>query len=246
MGMVARGEFDPFLFGTDYSDGGSDDDKDGYEASYGGGDGVGGKDSIPGILNYADYESAHFVTPASKHLVDTDEITRCYRHNFGISSPDENVILHAGEDLIVQCKHKFPDAPKGETFTNPLDLTKTINCKDDYEVGDGEFTTNEEACWRLDPNNADTDGDGVEDEADLAGLGQTQFTWKFQTGDKVGVVIEGTSMIAINEASYDAEEESYSTVTNPYYKILWAELDTCDDEKVDKKDKDDLIDNDEC
>ena len=185
MGMVARGDFDPFLFGTDYSGGGDDDDKDGYDASYGGDDGVGGKSVVSGILDYSDYESNHYIAPSSKQVVDTDEITRCYRHNFGVSEPNKYSVI-AGGDLIIYCKHKFPEAPVGKSFSDPLNPGSVIECKDDYEVGDGEFTNNEEACWKLDPDNADTDGDGFEDEADLAGLGQTQFTWIFQPGDKVG------------------------------------------------------------
>lgn len=196
MGIIARGDFDPFLFGTDYSDGGSDDDKDGYEASFGGGDGVGAKDTG----SVGDYESDHY-SDEERRIVNPTAITRCYKHNFGVSGTNKDSYenVRAGEDLIEECEHKFPEAPKGESFVDPLDSGNVIVCQDDYEIGDGEFTNNEEACWKLDPTNADTDGDGIEDEADLAGLGQTQFTWSFQEGDRVGLIIEGTSTIPTNE-----------------------------------------------
>ena len=205
MGLVARGDFDPYLFATDYSGGSDDPDKDGYEASYGGGDGRGGKEMNETFLDdltYDDFEANHYVNPTSKQLVNTEAITRCYRHNFGVSAPDEyDDIQNVGGDLIVACEHKFPEAPEGETFKNPINLDEELECKEVYEVGDGEFTTNEELCWQLDPNNYDTDGDGYPDEADLAGLGQSQLTWTFKEGDRVGVVVEGTSMIAINEST---------------------------------------------
>ena len=204
MGLVARGEFDPYLFGTDYSGGDIDSDKDGYEASYGGDDGRGGKkgtDSFLRGLDYSDFESKHYIKPVSKQTVDTTAITRCYRHNFGVSEPDVYTINNAGGDLIVPCEHKFPKASKGKTFSDPLNPGNTLTCYDDYEVGDGEFEIKEELCWQLDPKNPDTDGDGFVDEADLAGLGQQQLSWTFREGDRVGVVIEGMSMIAINEST---------------------------------------------
>jgi hypothetical protein len=197
MGIVARGDFDPVLFGTDY---GIDADDDGYDASYGGGDGRGGRGiSFSGGNN--GFESDHYVNPASKQIVDSNAISRCYRHNFGFSDPEDySTSGSAGKDLIVECEHKFPRAPKGEKFANPLDLEgPKLECKDDYILGDGDFSKNEELCWQLDPTNPDTDGDGFIDEADLVGLGQTQLTWTFQEGDRLGVIIEGTSMIPIHE-----------------------------------------------
>lgn len=195
MGMVARGDFDPLLFKTNYSNGGDDPDKDGYEASFGGDNGVGGKKTSSGINQY---EFNHYIAPISKQIVNSNSITRCYRHNFGFSQPsDYDSNIYPGEDLIVECEHKFPSNP----VISFIDFHgNNINCEEgEFEVGDGELTTKEEACWRLDPLNSDTDGDGFLDEADLAGLGQTQLTWAFQQGDRVGVVIEGTSMVTINE-----------------------------------------------
>ena len=56
--------------------------------------------------------------------------------------------------MIVKCEHAFPTC-------------------DGNEVGDGEFGTKEEKCWKLNPKSADTDRDGVVDEVDLAGVSGT-------------------------------------------------------------------------
>ncbi|MFZ1626817.1 MAG: hypothetical protein WAT81_03390 [Candidatus Moraniibacteriota bacterium] len=74
------------------------------------------------------------------------------------------------------CRHLFPDAPG---FTS----------------GDGVFGANEERFWQTDSNDPDTAGNGNKDEANVVGLGRDSFTWNYLRGDKVGVVIEGTSMI---------------------------------------------------
>ena len=74
------------------------------------------------------------------------------------------------------CKHLFPK-PAG--FTS----------------GDGDFGKDEEKFWRTDPNDANTADNGNKDEANVVGLGQEGFTWNYSQGDKVGVVIEGTSMV---------------------------------------------------
>jgi hypothetical protein len=205
MGLVARGDFDPFLFKTDYPTNSNDDlDKDGYDASYGGDDGRGGREGTDYASGHNGFESDHYIAPQTKQLVDTSQISRCYRHNFGISNPNDYssaVTGKSGRDLIVNCEHKFPEAPEGQKFENPINPDEELECDDDYEVGDGEFTTAEELCWKLDPENYDTDGDGYPDEADLAGLGQIQLTWTYQEGDRIGLIVEGMSMMVINEVS---------------------------------------------
>jgi hypothetical protein len=303
MGIVARGNYDPFLFDEDYEeDNDYEDDRDGYDASFGGDDGRGGR-----IMNFSDgengFESDHFIDPEEKQIVDSGEISRCYKHNFGIDNPDnddysDEVTEKSGKDLIIECEHKFPRAPKGDKFSNPLDPEgPDLECADDFEVGDGEFDMEEEKCWRLDPYNADTDGDGFLDEADLAGLGQSQLTWTYQEGDKVGLIVEGTAIIPINESNtitgdditnqtIDLENGSFSgssetdtegndenndtnsetdfsgriafettenvvaqdvnSQPNPYYKIAWGGLDTCDREIVEGELKEDLMDDDGC
>lgn len=202
MGIVARGSFDPELFGIDYIKDGGDDD--GFRAPIGGGDGVGAQEAGGDTLG--DYENDHFLDPASKEVVNSGKITRCYRHNFGgVSDGDSGDVGltegFSGKDMIVRCSHKFPKAENVSDLTINYENggSKTFICNDGHKIGDGEFGRNEEACWRLNPKNPDTDGDGINDEADVAGLAQTQFTWTYQEGDRVGVVIEGTSNIPINE-----------------------------------------------
>lgn len=73
------------------------------------------------------------------------------------------------------CDHLFPNAP-GET------------------TGDGSFGKNEERFWGTNPNDPDTAENGNKDEANVAGLGQSTFTWNYAPGDEMGVVVEGTSM----------------------------------------------------
>lgn len=72
------------------------------------------------------------------------------------------------------CRHLFPDAPG-------------------YTSGDGSFGLNEERFWRTNPADDSTADNGTKDEANIVGLGRTDFTWNYLAGDKVGVVVEGTS-----------------------------------------------------
>ena len=74
------------------------------------------------------------------------------------------------------CKHLFPNAPG-------------------YETGNNLFPRGEEKFWRTNPEDPDTADNGNKDEANVAGLGLTEFTWNYDSGDKVGVVVEGESMI---------------------------------------------------
>ncbi|MFO7807592.1 MAG: hypothetical protein R6V40_04205, partial [Candidatus Moraniibacteriota bacterium] len=300
MGMVARGDFDPFLFNIDYSEGDSDPDDDAYTAPLGGATGRGGKPG-GGYSGIGHFEE-HCYSDKARRIVDPNCITRCYKHNFGINNPagnDNYNTSKAGKDLIVECEHQFPEAPEGDSFENPANGEEIV-CEDDYEIGDGEFTTNEEACWRLNPNSSDTDGDGFRDEEDLAGLGQQQFTWNYKKGDRIGVLVEGTSMIPTNEgdgksattydssdhnfnleqggdtkssavsgnsessssssfnqeanfeinqgeSSFDAGVASGDSGLNPYYKITWAGIGVCTDEKNENGDSmDDFFENDWC
>ena len=74
------------------------------------------------------------------------------------------------------CQHLFPNAP-------------------DEVTGDGEYELDEEKFWITDPHNDDTANTGNGDEANIVGMGIDQFTWNYQLGDEVGLVIEGTSQI---------------------------------------------------
>lgn len=85
-------------------------------------------------------------------------------------------------------RHLFPNAPNDTT-------------------GDNDFDRNEEKFWRTDPNSNDTANRGNSDEANVAGLGITNFSWNYQKGDRVGVAIEGISTEPTKE-----EDSSYKTM----------------------------------
>jgi hypothetical protein len=145
-------------------------------------------------------------------------VSRCYKHNFGTNADasifKENTLSGSttedpsGLDYPVACKHKWPNAT-------------------DFKSGSGKFPTKEEEYWKTDPADPDTDGDGTSDEGDVIGLNQQEFTWNYQSGDRVGVVVEGTSMVPTDEKS-------------AYYKIMWGHLGVCDSTKSS------LLSKDEC
>ncbi|MDD3487039.1 MAG: hypothetical protein PHF35_01510 [Candidatus Moranbacteria bacterium] len=165
-----------------------------------------------------EYDSLHTSTNFSTGSNDTD-YSRCFRHSFGVSNDAYGFQGYSGSsnsydndtsglDYNIACKHKWVNA-KG------------------YTSGSGKFTTGEEEYWKTDPTDPDTDGDGFSDGADVIGLGQQDFTWTYRSGDRVGVVIEGTSMLPTDEE-------------NAYYKIMWGYLGVCDSTKAG------LMSNDEC
>lgn len=115
---------------------------------------------------------------------DPDPQSHCYIHNF-----------ETGDDYNIpreDCHHLFPNAP-------------------DEETGDDSFGKDEEKFWRTDPQNPDTANTGETDEANVAGLGISEFTWNYQNDDKIGLTVEGISMDPTQ-----AEDASY--------KIMWAVL----------------------
>lgn len=154
---------------------------------------------------------------------DTTQVSRCFKHNFGTNQSAEifreNDLSDSvtgdksGLDFSTPCKHKWLHAP-------------------DHKSGSGKFTTGEEKYWKTDPADPDTDGDGFPDEADVIGLGQENFTWTYQAGDRVGVVVEGTSLIPTDEK-------------NAYYKIMWGHVGVCDRSKTGLMDDDKCDDSDD-
>lgn len=210
-----------------YNPGQSDDDADGI------GDSCDDKDNTSGSSSngcgVGDYEK-----PDETGVIKTECITRCFRHNFGIKayqssadgfSGEASADPDSGKDLVVSCQHQFPQI-SGSRHLNVAGGSVAADCSDTL-IGDGVLTDQEEACWKLDPTNPDTDGDGYKDEEDLAGLNQQQFTWNYQKGDRVGVIVEGTSMIPTNEENLNA-----------YYKIMWATPGICSESDVSKADGD--------
>lgn len=141
--------------------------------------------------------------------------TRCFRYNFGSRDSEDHL---AGIFQPITCRHFIPGAAGPDSV---YDWTKITP----FTTGDGNFKEPEELFWGTDPTNADTDGDGYADEADVAGLGQQTVQFKYQNGDKVGVVVEGTSLFPTNEKT-------------PFYKIMWANLEVCNSEVVRQSKKD--------
>ncbi len=64
-----------------------------------------------------------------------------------------------------------------------------------FTAGDGDFGVDEEEFWKTDPKDPSTAQNGNKDEANIVGLGQSTFTWNYDLGDSVGVVVEGTAMV---------------------------------------------------
>lgn len=95
----------------------------------------------------------------------------CYIHDNDTGLNHE--LIKASDDS--DCNHLFPDA-------------------DSETTGDGRFKTNEEKFWGTNPDDPSTANNGTKDEANVAGLGQSGFTWNYLTGDEVGVAVEGTSL----------------------------------------------------
>lgn len=77
------------------------------------------------------------------------------------------------------------------------------------KTGNGSFSNEDAAFWHTNPDSKDTGGYGQPDEATIAGLGMKSFSWIYQDGDRVGLGVEGTSMIP-------------TKTDDASYKILWA------------------------
>ncbi len=96
-----------------------------------------------------------------------------------IVDPDQNNLvcrIDPSLDAKSTCSHLFPNAKHRKT-------------------GDNSFDNYEESFWRTDPEDPDTADNGNKDEASVMGLGRNIFSWNYQSGDKVGVFVEGTSTI---------------------------------------------------
>jgi len=107
--------------------------------------------------------------------------------------------ISSGNDTEIACEHLFPNA---RYYDETGHLSKDT-------TGDGNFGSSEESFWHTNPSNNDTAGTGNMDEANVAGLGENVFSFSYTTGDKIGVVIEGSSIQPTQEADSS-------------YKTMWA------------------------
>jgi len=140
--------------------------------------------------------------------------TRCYRYNFGGKEVNSHLI---GVFQPMTCTHFSPGAKNPDNTIKWNDIVP-------FMTGDGSFKDDEETFWGTDPSNADTDGDGFPDEADVAGMGQQTIQFKYNSGDKLGVVVEGTSLFPTNEKT-------------TFYKIMWASPGICTQEAINNASK---------
>lgn len=99
-----------------------------------------------------------------------------------------SVTATSGSSVRNLCKHAFAEPSSGST-------------------GDGSFGASEERFWKTDPKDPSTANNSKKDEANVAGLGLSLFTWNYLSGDQVGVAVEGTSMIPTKHA-----DASYATM----------------------------------
>jgi hypothetical protein len=113
-----------------------------------------------------------------------DTIKMCYIHDYK-SGNDYQIVDEVGDPITLDpdnpvpshCFHLFPKDRGGDV------------------VGDGDYGKDQERLFGTDHHRADTLGLGEKDGAAVTGLGLDKITWKYQQGDKAGVVVEGTSMI---------------------------------------------------
>ena len=142
-----------------------------------------------------------FVTDGVSYGSDSDDDG--YEASFGGDDQKEKESYcyvqdnNTGEQYEIDCnKHLFPKAP-GKT------------------TGDGSFGASEERFWRTDPDSNDTANLGHVDEANVAGLGVMNFTWDYQRGDQVGLVVEGISTDMAPSA--DSSFKTMWAMTNKAY-----------------------------
>ena len=75
------------------------------------------------------------------------------------------------------------------------------------DTGDGTFTREEEMLYHLNPLTSRTTPLAPNDEALAVGFGQREFTWRYQEGDEIGVIVEGIGLEATKH-----EDASYQTI----------------------------------
>ena len=64
-----------------------------------------------------------------------------------------------------------------------------------YGMPDAEFNLEAEIKWGLDPRESNTTGLSTSDEGLVVGYKLDTFSWEYQPGDEIGVVVEGTAPV---------------------------------------------------
>lgn len=147
-----------------------------------------------GIVDINDYKVKAMRIYASSGF---DHTQASYTDSDGKSSYKA---IHGGADQIEKNNHCFfHDTRSGEDyeFKNCFHLfADGKDESDEYVTGDDSYNADEEEYWHTNPEDPDTADTGNTDEANVTGLGANNFTWVYQSGDKVGVVIEGVASSA--------------------------------------------------
>lgn len=157
-----------------------------------------------GQASYCDSDNDGSVTVndwkvAASRILATDNADS---NGFKYDTDDDNdgYKAHFGGELVVDTKKDWcymHDPVSGHFYELPacVHLFPELNGS---QVGgtDGTFGLSDEKAWGTNPHDPDTSGNGNKDEANAVGLGRDTFKWNYQTGDKVGVLVEGSSMVA--------------------------------------------------
>lgn len=108
------------------------------------------------------------------------------------NQPDvtEDELFTEASGLVNICTESIHLAPF--PFTDDINQDTHIeNTGNAFVTGDGIFSRAEERFWGTNPENGNTMGEGITDEEFILGKGHTEFTWKYEEGDEIGVVVEG-------------------------------------------------------
>lgn len=131
------------------------------------------------VNNYynSDTDSDGYNAKIGGENVNNNNTNRCYAHDWGNGQNYE--LSTTEEDSGSFCEHLFPDSKIPG-----------------LDTGDGSFGRDEEEFWQTDSKDPSTAKNGNKDEANVAGLGQKKFSWTYIAGDRVGVAVEGNSIIS--------------------------------------------------
>ncbi len=94
--------------------------------------------------------------------------------------------------LVNTCTESIHLAPF--PFTDDVNKESLIEENPGFITGDGVFGRAEEKFWGTNPENAITFGENVNDEEFIIGKGLNEFTWKYEEGDEIGVVVEAQGL----------------------------------------------------
>ncbi len=177
-----------------YTPGSDDDKRCNLNKDYDGGEGV---------VDVEDYKIKAMRIYASDGF---DHTQADYTDSDGKSS---YLAIHGGADQIEKNNHCFfHDTTSGEEY----EFQSCFHLFPDapgYTTGDNSFNKGEESFWHTNPEDPDTADTGNPDEANVTGLGAKNFTWVYQSGDKLGVAIEGIAYMS-------------TLYKDSSYKIMWA------------------------